>query len=87
MVWTYCSACGRRTEWAVSCSECGSDNRLYQAFLTDEAPDQIQAEARQAGAVSRQPGSSWKPWVYFAALLLVLLIALSLIVAIPALLF
>jgi hypothetical protein len=83
MVWTYCSACGSRTEWASGCSKCGSANPLYSLSL----PDQIHGDAKQAELLNTASNTFWQSWGYFAGVLLVSLITLAVILVVPALSF
>lgn len=80
MVWTYCSACGSRTEWAGWCSKCGSANPLYGLSF----PGQIHGEAKQAELLNRASSTFWQSWGYFAGVLLVSLLALAILLAVPA---
>ena len=75
MVWTYCSACGRRTEWAASCSECGSANPLYGAPFAGQAC----GGAGEAGS----PATFLQSWGYLAAVLLVSSFALTVLLVFP----
>lgn len=92
MVWTYCSACGLRTEWATLCSRCGSANPLYRL----SAPDQIRAATNPAGLLSiedsacraalrhdAESGVFRQVCGYLAGVLLVVAISLAVILVPP----
>ena len=76
MVWTYCSACGRRTEWAASCAECGSPNPLYGPAL----PDQVHGDTGPAASLN---ATFLQSWGYLLAVLLVSSFALTVLLAFP----
>ncbi len=75
MVWTYCSACGLRTEWGASCSECGAANPLYRPSTSLPAG----SETRPAETVitGTEPDSPWQLWGFSAAFLLMFCLALA----------
>ena len=92
MVWTYCSACGLRTEWATVCSRCGSTNPLYRL----SAPDQIRAATKSAGLPATEESACRAPmqqdtesgvllqlFGYLAGVLLVFAISLAVILVPP----
>lgn len=75
MVWTCCSACGLRTEWRASCSECGAANPLYRPSPSSPAgSDTRPAETVIAG---NEPDNPWQLWGFSAALLLMFGLALA----------
>lgn len=47
-------------------------------------PGQIHGEARQAELLNRASNTFWQSWGYFAGVLLVSLLALAVILAVPA---
>ncbi len=83
MVWTYCSACRLRTEWAASCSECGSANPLYRPSSPPQSFDETE-RAEMAGR-AKKSGTSWHFWGFSAAYLLVFCVSLAVLVVLPPL--
>ena len=83
MVWTYCSACGLRTEWTASCSECGAANLLYRPSPSPPAASETKpAEMVNASAKCNVP---WQLWGYSAAFLLMFCLSLAVMLVVPPL--
>ncbi len=81
MIWTYCSNCGLSTEWAASCSECGSANPLYRP------PSPLvgggETEQAQVPAKAGKSASAWRLWAYIAVYLMVCCAWLAVLLVLP----
>jgi hypothetical protein len=92
MAWTYCPVCGLRTEWAPSCSECGSVNPLYGLCFSGHVRDEVGLaewldwleRARGVGMrENAKPASFWQSWGYFAAAVLLSSLAMAVLLVPP----